>query len=285
MSDVDQRLADHEVFTSPEEERSGKQKKTLVIKEKIVMSPRRAKKKPNYIRQNTFNLEEDITISPLPKPKKQSIEPLRAKSSYGIKAILERAESISGLTPQVKEYLSAHMRMMGQENARLMIELANMRQEVNVINSNCDKQLKTLRQQLDKEKAKNKLLMAQVRANPGTSDNDDVIIVTSKNHPEHSERQRSASVGANKQSHKKIHRPRSSDSLGSLRLSRPGTPLPASGEKTQTYKNNIHTLEKEVDRLKMIVQREVGEDQSDDIINGKEGSGWRGRAETIEKQK
>ena len=101
MSDVEQRLTENEDFATVEDGR--KKKKTLVIKEKIVMSPRRAKKKPSYIRQNTFNLdEENVNISPLPKPKKLSIEPLRAKSSYGIKAILERAESISGLTPQVK---------------------------------------------------------------------------------------------------------------------------------------------------------------------------------------
>ena len=272
MSDVEQRLSQtfpqvnhdqSDPTTDEASETEKKTKKTYFIKEKIVMSPKRSKKKPSYIRQDTFNLDEE-TINPLAQTKikkHNNLEPLRAKSSYGIKAILERAESISGLTPQVKEYLSSHMRMMGQENARLMIEMTNLRNEMNVINSNCDKQVKTVSQQLEKERAKNKMLMSQIRSgnNSNQSANDDIIILTSKNVPVSSSsiRERSASVGLGHQdrsSKKEMTRPSSVASLvslGSVSLSRPGTPLPEGGENAR-----IHLLNKKVKIYRSVLRIE-----------------------------
>ena len=76
-------------------------------------SPKRTgKKKPALARQNTFILEEDspaiiqsvASLSPrhVGVDQPSGVSHLgRVKSSYGIKSILERAEGISSLSPQV----------------------------------------------------------------------------------------------------------------------------------------------------------------------------------------
>ena len=59
-------------------------------------------------RRDTFTLEE------LPGP-------LRAKSSgYGIESIMGRAETLGPLSTPVREYLASHLRMMGEENKRIL---------------------------------------------------------------------------------------------------------------------------------------------------------------------
>ena len=71
-----------------------------------------------------------------------------------IKAILERAEGMTSLAPEVREYLEAHMRMMGEENSRMMAENAKLRAEAMVTSSECEKRVKTVSLQLERERAK-----------------------------------------------------------------------------------------------------------------------------------
>ena len=49
------------------------------------------------------------------------------------------------------------MTMMGQENTRLMADVAKLKAEKVLANSDCDKKLRNLNQQLEKEKAKNRI--------------------------------------------------------------------------------------------------------------------------------
>ena len=85
------------------------------------------------------------------------------------------------------------MRMMGQENSRLMSEVARLKAEVALTNSDCDKKIKSISHQLQKEKAKNKLLLSKTPNNTGPSANDDIILVAK---PRTGSRVRSSSLGA-----------------------------------------------------------------------------------------
>ena len=58
---------------------------------------------------------------------------------------------------KVKKYIASHMTMMGQENTRLMADVAKLKAEKVLANSDCDKKLRNLNQQLEKEKAKNRI--------------------------------------------------------------------------------------------------------------------------------
>ena len=201
-----------------------------------MISPKRTKRKPNLVRQDTFDLEKEvITVSKIHDRKtNKDKDPGRSKSSHGIRAIIDRAESISALSPQVKEYLSAHMRMMGAENSRLMAENAKLRTDLMLTNSDCDKKLKNLSQQLDREKAKSKLMMSKVRNDVGSSGNDDIILVSKKTSEKVAKhRERSASVGSktkpreSQRGSSSSSRPGSVGSISSLSLTRAGTPIPA----------------------------------------------------------
>ena len=201
-----------------------------------MISPKRTKRKPNLVRQDTFDLEKEvITVSKIHDRKtSKDKDPGRSKSSHGIRAIIDRAESISALSPQVKEYLSAHMRMMGAENSRLMAENAKLRTDLMITNSDCDKKLKNLSQQLDREKAKSKLMMSKVRNDAGSSGNDDIILVSKKTAEKVAKhRERSASVGSktkpreSQRGSSSSSRPGSVGSISSLSLTRAGTPIPA----------------------------------------------------------
>ena len=184
-----------------------------VSKEKISVSPQRSKKRVTLARQDTFNLDKDDDTLP-----RQELTG-RAKSSYGIKAILERADAMTSLAPEVREYLEAHMRMMGEENTRMMAENAKLRAEAMVTSTECDKKVKTVSLQLERERAKNKMLLAKVRADGGAGGSEDVILVTSSSPG----RRRSATLGSRPERRERGPRPAS---VSSVTSTRPGTPLP-----------------------------------------------------------
>ena len=133
-------------------------------------SPRRQKDQVTLVRQDTFNLEKEEFQAKLNHKN-------RARSSYGIDAILERADQMSSLAPEVREYLESHMRMMGEENSRMMAEVTKLRAEVILTNSDCDKKVKNASQQLERERAKNKMLASKVRIGARAAGSEDVILV------------------------------------------------------------------------------------------------------------
>ena len=90
-----------------------------------------------------------------------------------------------------QEYLMAHMQMMGEENARLMAEVARLEAKVEAAGAEAERRGRTAAQQLDRERAKNKVLVSRLRGGGGGGA-EDVILVAG----EHSSRARSASVGA-----------------------------------------------------------------------------------------
>ena len=102
----------------------------------------------------------------------------------------------------------AHMQMMGEENARLMAEVARLEAKVEAAGAEAERRGRTAAQQLDRERAKNKVqcsagtwhtvtpaapqvLVSRLRGGAGGGA-EDVILVAG----EHSSRVRSASVGA-----------------------------------------------------------------------------------------
>ena len=74
-----------------------------------------------------------------------------------------------------------------------MSEVARLKAEVALTNSDCDKKIKSISHQLQKEKAKNKLLLSKTPNNTGPSANDDIIFVAK---PRTGSRVRSSSLGA-----------------------------------------------------------------------------------------
>ena len=85
----------------------------------------------------------------------------------------------------------SHMQMMGEENARLMAEVARLEAKVEAAGAEAERRGRTAAQQLDRERAKNKVLVSRLRGGAGGGA-EDVILVAG----EHSSRARSASVGA-----------------------------------------------------------------------------------------
>ena len=221
------------------EDSGGGRKQTYVVKNKPKRSPKKTKSKPALTRQDTFILEED---SPPPSlsPRHVGLDHpsvLRAKSSYGIKSILDRAEGISSLSPQVKEYLSAHMRMMGEENSKLMTENNRLKGEIVHVNEEWEKKMKSVNQTLEKEKAKNKMLMVRLKENDA---DDNVGVIWANDNLKENKRQRSASQGSRTASKSSRSRSNSSISMASIASlvsissslnssNRAGTPAPLVG--------------------------------------------------------
>ena len=187
-------------------------------RDKGIVSPQKPKKRVTLARQDTFNLENEDSVP------RQNLNG-RAKSSYGIKAILERADAMSSLAPEVREYLEAHMRMMGEENTRMMTENARLRAEVMVASSESDKKVKAVNLQLERERAKTKMLMSKVRSSEAGG-SEDVILVAGETSSS-SGRRRSATLGSRpeRRARKEERGPRPA-SVTSVSSTRPGTPLP-----------------------------------------------------------
>ena len=196
----------------------GHQRNTALLRDKVIVSPRRPKKRVTLARQDTFNLENEDLVP------RQNLNG-RAKSSYGIKAILERADTMSSLAPEVREYLEAHMRMMGEENSRMMAENAQLRAEVMVTSSECEKKVKTVSLQLERERAKTRMLLSKVRA--GEAGGSEDVILVAGGTSSSSGRRRSATLGSGpgRRAGKEERRPRPA-SVTSVSSMWPGTPLP-----------------------------------------------------------
>ena len=188
-------------------------------RDKGIVSPQKPKKRVTLARQDTFNLENEDSVP------RQNLNG-RAKSSYGIKAILERADAMSSLAPEVREYLEAHMRMMGEENTRMMTENARLRAEVMVVSTESDKKVKTVNLQLERERAKTKMLMSKMRSSEASGGSEDVILVAGETSSS-SGRRRSATLGSRPERRvKKEERGPRPASVTSVSSTRPGTPLP-----------------------------------------------------------
>ena len=223
------------------EDSGGRRKLTHVVRDKNGKSPRKTRAKPMLARQDTFVLEaDDETTAPILSPRhlgQDEPSVLRAKSSYGIKSILDRAEGISSLSPQVKEYLGAHMRMMGEENSRLMTENNRLRGEMTQEGEGWEKKMKGVNQQLDKERAKNKMLMIRLKENDGDVNGG---IIWADDNTGDNKRQTSPSQGSRTASKSSRSRSNSSNSMASITSlmsmsssinssNRAGTPAPLVG--------------------------------------------------------
>ena len=114
-------------------------------------------------RQNTFLLDTEQEEEEEEEEEKVKPEDGRVRSTVGIKSILDRAEAMASLPPPVKQYLAAHLRMMGDENARLLAETARLREEQQAATGEHENLLRVAHQQLDREKAKNKQLRLRVK--------------------------------------------------------------------------------------------------------------------------
>lgn len=283
------------------EDSGGRRKLTHVVKDKHGKSPRKSKGKPMLARQDTFVLEEE-TPPPSLSPRHLGLDHpsvLRAKSSYGIKSILERAEGISSLSPQVKEYLSAHMRMMGEENSKLMIENNRLQEEIVVVGEEWEKKIKSVNQTLEKEKAKNKMLMIRLKENDKNGMGGGII--WADDNMKENKRQRSASQGSRTASKSSRSRSNSSVSMASIASlmsvsssmnssNRAGTPAPLVGgeegkinllsKKIRVYRTQVQTLRNELDRVKAVLGEEVGKEQVEALLAG-EKVGWQGRAQMV----
>ena len=126
------------------------------------------KKKPTLVRQNTFSLDKHET---------GASRKLEGLSRVGIAAILDRADKICNLSPDVREYLASHLTMMMEETERLIRENDQLRDEISLGNSNSDKKIKTFQKQLEKERAKSKILLSRVKEDPTAAGSEDVILI------------------------------------------------------------------------------------------------------------
>ena len=164
------------------------------------------KKKPrSLVRQNTFSLEASEATAGSKK--------LGRLSRLGI---LDRADTMCKLSPEVREYLAAHLTMMIEETDKLMIENDKLRTEISLGNSNSDKKLKTVKKQLEKERAKSKILMSRVKENPSAVGNEDVILIANSSNTDDSDQQLQLNLPLSRE---KKHKSKSSGSLRSSQTS------------------------------------------------------------------
>ena len=160
------------------------------------------KKARTLVRQNTFSLD---------KSEATGSKNLGRLARLGI---LDRADTMCKLSPEVREYLSAHLTMMIEETDKLMRENDKLKTEISLGNSNSDKKLKTVKKQLEKERAKSKILMSRVKENPSAVGNEDVIMIANSTHNDESDHQLNLPL-----SREKKHKSRSSGSLRSSHTS------------------------------------------------------------------
>jgi len=126
-------------------------------------------------RQDTFVLNSPNM------PRKSSP---RTKSAYGIAGILERASQSAGLTDDAKRYIGTHMRLLTDENHRLASENERLRgrekesadsaesvEKYLELKETLERDLKSVRGQLVKERGKNKMLIQRLKE----SNDSDVI--------------------------------------------------------------------------------------------------------------
>ena len=200
---------------------------------------RRKKQHSLLQRQDTFVLQDEQNSS-------KEVED--GGSGLGILTILGKAEMMTA--SMSREYLSSHWAMLGKEVSRLEEELAGLRQEREEEKLKHKKEVQDLHQKLDKERAKNKVLLARQKAR-GVEDEDTITI---------------SGVSPRRSSLPSSPRaPRSAYSLTSERLSTANTSKKGEarrlGKKLKGYKEQVSGLNGEVERLRglLAVHGEVGE--------------------------
>ena len=199
----------------------------------------RRKKQHSLQRQDTFVLQD----------KGNSAEVEAGGAGLGILTILGKAEMMTASIS--REYLSSHWAMLGSEMARLEQELAEVRQERVEEVVKHKKEVQELQQKLDKERAKNKVLMARQK-NRGGGDEDTITIAGI------SPRRRSSLPSSPRAPH-------SAYSVTSERLPTANTSKNGEarrlGKRLKGYKEQVSGLNGEVERLRglLAVQGESGE--------------------------
>ena len=198
----------------------------------------RRKKRHSLQRQDTFVLQDEH----------DSAEVEDGGSGLGILTILGKAEMMTA--SMSREYLSSHWAMLGKEVSRLEEELAGLRQERTEEKVKHKKEVQDLHQKLEKERAKNKVLIARQKARGG--EDEDTITI--------------AGVSPRRSSLPSSPRaPRSAYSLTSERLSTASTSKKGEtrrlGKKLKGYKEQVSGLNGEVERLRglLAVHGEAGE--------------------------
>ena len=199
----------------------------------------RRKKQHSLQRQDTFVLQDE----------QNSAEVEEGGAGLGILTILGKAEMMTA--SMYREYLSSHWAMLGKEVVRLEEELAGLRQERTEEKLKHKKEVQDLQQKLEKERAKNKVLIARQKARGG-GDEDTITI---------------AGVSPRRSSLPSSPRaPRSAYSMTSERLSTANTSIKDGearrlGKKLKGYKEQVSGLNGEVERLRglLAVHGEAGE--------------------------
>ena len=120
----------------------------------------RRKKQQSLQRQDTFVLQDTAEVED-------------EGAGLGILTILGKAEMMTA--SMSREYLSSHWAMLGKEVSRLEEELGGLRQERAEEKLQHKKEVQELQQRLDKERAKNKVLIARQKAR-GARDEDTITI-------------------------------------------------------------------------------------------------------------
>ena len=182
-------------------------------------------------RQDTYILEDHLTQKPAMTKKTGT----RPQSGYGIVSILERAESLCSLTPEVREYLASHWRMVGGEVRRLQEELVDLRESQGREQGKQVREVRALQQQVEKERAKNRILIRQRKG--GDEDTITISGMTIKNG------RGSASP---------------SSSPGSRSGSGEGRQVRLLNKKLRVYRAQVASLRADVEYLKSVI-KEAGE--------------------------
>lgn len=226
--------------------------------------------RPKLIRQDTFTVkkgEEYIPQSNRTRPVTPNI-----KNQVGIRNILNGTNgNTNGLPDEIKNYLTNHFHMIKQENEDLRHSLKQKSKQLDQIADEhhkcrylerdlgkCEDKLKQITTQLEKEKAKTKLLTRQMKANEN-GDGDTGIVFYGVPPPNKANNERGSPESNNESDDNKMEK------------------------KLRSLKERIESQELQIQHLKQILIRELGSSEAVENAIHSNRTSWQGRDEQIRK--
>ena len=197
----------------------------------------------------------------------------------------------------------AHMQMMGEENARLMGEVARLEAEVEVAGAEAERRGRTAAQQLGRERAKNKVQCSVVRGHSDPPPPPGAGVPAAGRaggrgrgrHPGggRGHQQAKVSLGGGQGGLPPRQRSQQRGQRGRGHLQQEEQDLQVAEVMARdcqppssiVCRSQIKQLQAEVERLRSLLAREVGQPQVQPLLEGRPSSGWRGRAKTIDNLK
>ncbi|TRY61144.1 hypothetical protein TCAL_01471 [Tigriopus californicus] len=227
--------------------------------------------RPRLIRQDTFTVKEGEEFIPQSN-RTRPVTP-NIRSQAGIRNILGGTKGNANALPdEIKNYLTNHFQMIKQENEDLRHSLKQKSKQLDQIADEhhkcrylerdlgkCEDKLKQMSTQLEKEKAKTKMLTRQMKANENGDGGGDTGIVFYGVPPPNKANHERTTPESNESDDNKMEK------------------------KLRILKERIESQELQIQHLKQILTRELGSSEAVENAIHSNRTSWQGREEQIRK--